>query len=90
VALRQAHGRGRTPGGPMDVGKEALKAFHTPVAYLLGGPKDVAYVNGLDDVEKIEGVPVFMGSTNVGHLATYGTPSGGEFGKIAVDWFNYQ
>jgi len=80
-------GRG---GGPMDVGKEALKGFHTPVAYLLGGPKDIAYANGLDDVAKIEGVPVFMGSTNVGHLATYGSPSGGEFGKIAVDWFNYQ
>jgi len=83
---------GRRGGGPspMDVGKDALKAFHTPVAYLLGGPKDIAYANGVDDVEKIQGVPVFMGSTNVGHLATYGSPSGGEFGKIAVDWFNYQ
>ena len=80
---------GRGPN-PMDVGKDALKGFHTPVAYLLGGPKDIAYANGVDDVEKIQGVPVFMGSTNVGHLATYGTPSGGEFGKIAVDWFNYQ
>jgi hypothetical protein len=84
-----AAGGGRG-GGPMDVGKDALKAFHTPVAYLLGGPKDIAYANGVDDVEKIEGVPVFMASTNVGHLATYGTPSGGEFGKIAVDWFKYQ
>ena len=81
--------RGGGPG-PMDVGKDALKAFHTPVAYLLGGPKDIAYVNGLDDVEKIQGVPVFMASTNVGHLATYRTPSGGEFGKLAVDWFKYQ
>jgi hypothetical protein len=81
---------GRRGGGPMNVGKEALKAYHTPVAYLLGGPKDIAYANGEDDFEKIQGVPVFLGSTNVGHLATYGSPSGGEFGKIAVAWFNYQ
>jgi hypothetical protein len=87
-----APGSGRRGGGPspMDVGKEALKAYHTPVAYLLGGPKDIAYANGVDDVERIQGVPVFLGSTNVGHLATYGSPSGGEFGKIAVDWFKYQ
>jgi hypothetical protein len=90
IAGAPGAGGRRGGAGPMNVGKEALKAFHTPVAYLLGGPKDIAYANGVDDVEKIQGVPVFMGSTNVGHLATYGTPSGGEFGKIAVDWFKYQ
>src|SRR5690348_12580235 len=43
------HNTGVLNGGPntaipgMDVTKDALANFHTPVIYILGGPTDIAY-----------------------------------------------
>lgn len=70
--------------------KKHLEKIHTPTLYLLGGPSDIAYKNGMSDVEKINHVPVFVGNMDVGHGGTYGQPHGGEFARVATAWFKWQ
>jgi hypothetical protein len=70
--------------------KTHLQKIHTPTLYLLGGPSDIAYNNGMDDVAKINHVPVFVANLDVGHGGTYGHPYGGEYGKVATAWLNWQ
>jgi len=77
------------PGIPQ-VDKSQLDKIHSPTLYLLGGPSDIAYENGMDDVERINHVPVFVGNLDVGHGGTYGEPYGGEYGKVATAWFQWQ
>lgn len=70
--------------------KTNLKKIHTPTLYLLGGPSDIAYKNGMDDVAKINHVPVFVANLDVGHGGTYAQPNGGDFAKVATNWFQWQ
>ncbi len=74
------------PGMPQ-ITKENLSKIHTPVLYLLGGEKDIAYNNGMDDFNRINHVPVFVANMDVGHGGTYSQPHGGEFAKVATAWF---
>jgi hypothetical protein len=74
----------------MDVSKEALKALHTPVIYILGGPTDIAYKNGMDDFNRIDHVPVAVANLDVGHGGTYFQPNGGEAASVAVSWLQWQ
>lgn len=37
-----------------------LTKLHTPVIYIMGGPTDIAYANGMDDFKKIDTVPVMV------------------------------
>jgi dienelactone hydrolase len=76
--------------GGMTVSKDALKSFHTPVLYLLGGPTDIAYPNGSDDVARIGHVPVAFVNLPYGHGGTYGRPMGGTAAGIVVDWLEWQ
>lgn len=84
----------KTPGNGIsnmpNLTKENLKKIHTPTLYLLGGEKDIAYGNGMDDYYQINHVPVFVANMNVGHGGTYSQPHGGEFAKVATDWYNWQ
>ncbi|HEX2535098.1 MAG TPA: hypothetical protein VHK69_15240 [Chitinophagaceae bacterium] len=70
--------------------KEQLKKIHTPTLYLLGGPTDIAYNNGMDDFRQINHVPVFVGNMDVGHGGTYGRPHGGAFARVATAWYKWQ
>lgn len=83
-----------TPGGGMGgmpvLTKDHLKKLHTPTLYVLGGEKDIAYANGMDDYKNINHVPVFVANMDVGHGGTYGQPHGGEFAKLAVNWYKWQ
>jgi dienelactone hydrolase len=74
----------------MDVSKSALKDFHTPVLYILGGPTDIAYANGMDDFKQIQHVPVAVANLPVGHGGTYNEPNGGAAAQVAVAWLNWQ
>lgn len=76
--------------GGMSVSKEALKAFHSPVLYLLGGPTDIAFPNGRDDVDRIGHVPVAFVNLPYGHGGTYAKPMGGAAAGIVVDWLEWQ
>lgn len=82
--------RGSGVGGMPDLPKEHLKKLHTPTLYVLGGEKDIAYANGMDDYKNINHVPVFVANMDVGHSGTYRQPHGGEFAKVATAWYKWQ
>lgn len=77
------------PGLPQ-LDKSHLAKIHTPTLYLLGGPSDIAYKNGMDDVARITHVPVAVANLDVGHGGTYSQPYGGDFAKVATVWFKFQ
>lgn len=77
-------------GGMPALTKDYLKKLHTPTLYVLGGEKDIAYANGMDDYKNITHVPVFVANMDVGHGGTYGQPHGGEFAKLATQWYKWQ
>lgn len=83
-----------TPGSGMagmpGLTKDHLLKLHTPTLYILGGEKDIAYGNGMDDFKRINHVPVFVANMDVGHGGTYGQPHGGEFAKVATAWYQWQ
>ena len=80
--------RATMPG--LKVPKSTVKTFHTPVLYILGGPTDVAYANGMEDFTLIDHVPVAVANLPVGHGGTYSEPNGGAAAQVAVDWLNWQ
>jgi dienelactone hydrolase len=86
--------QGKTPPAGMmmampAVGKEVLQKLHSPVIYIIGGEKDIAYPQAIDDFAKINKVPVALANLDVGHGGTYSQPNGGEFGKVAVAWLKW-
>lgn len=81
-------GRSAIPG--MDVQKSALPTIHTPVIYILGGPTDIAYANGMDDFNRIAHVPVAVANLAVGHGGTFNQPNGGAAASVAVSWLDWQ
>ena len=76
--------------GMPNLTKDHLLKLHTPVLYILGGEKDIAYGNGMDDFKRINNLPVFAANMDVGHGGTYSKPHGGEFAKVATAWFMWQ
>jgi hypothetical protein len=89
------HNSGVLNNGPtnmtgISVGKEVLQTLHTPVIYIEGGPKDIAYENGMDDFKRISHVPAAMANLPVGHGGTFNEPNGGAAASVAVSWLNWQ
>jgi hypothetical protein len=74
----------------MEVGKDILSRISVPIAYISGGPSDIAYPNSADDVSRIHGVPLFFGNIDVGHGGTYREPNGGAYGKVGAAWLEWQ
>ena len=77
------------PGMPMPE-KSKLKEIKCPIIYILGGEKDIAYGNGMDDFHRINHVPAFAANFPVGHGGTYAQPHGGEFSVVATAWLEWQ
>ena len=90
------HNTGVLNGGPnttipgMDVTKDVLAKIHTPVIYILGGPTDIAYENGMDDFARIAHVPAAVANLAVGHGGTFQEPNGGAAAAVAVRWLDWQ
>ena len=89
------HNSGVLNSGPtnmtgVSVGKEVLQTLHTPAIYILGGPKDIAYENGMDDFKRIAHVPVAVANLAVGHGGTFNEPNGGAAASVAVSWLDWQ
>ncbi|EON78895.1 hypothetical protein ADIS_0792 [Lunatimonas lonarensis] len=80
---------GGMPGMPQ-VTKNQLKNIKVPTLYLLGGESDIAYDNGMDDFNRINQVPIFVGNLDVGHGGTYAQPFGGDFARVATQWYKWQ
>jgi len=89
AAPRPGGGRPRMGGMP-SVAKSKLKEIHCPIIYILGGEKDIAYNNGMDDFKRIDHVPAIACNLPVGHGGTYNQPNGGEFAIVARAWLDWQ
>ncbi len=81
---------GPSPIPGMDLAKSELLKLHSPVLYILGGPTDIAYGNGMDDFKRIEQVPVAVANIATGHTGTYFQPNGGAVAQVAVSWLQWQ
>lgn len=81
---------GGTLPADMNLGKDALEKLHTPVIYILGGPTDIAYPNGMDDFNRIDTVPALVANLDVGHGGTFMEPNGGRAASVAVSWLDWQ
>jgi dienelactone hydrolase len=81
------------PGGRsgIRVSKEQLNAIRVPIAYVAGGPEDIAYPNAADDFARIGHVPVIFANAPVGHGGTFhADANGGDYGKVAVGWLDWR
>ena len=81
---------GSAVGGMPMPPKSKLKEIHSSIIYILGGEKDIAYGNGMDDFHRIDHVPACATNFPVGHGGTYAQPHGGEFSVVALAWINRQ
>lgn len=77
--------RSYLPGTDVD-----LARLHTPVLYLVGGPRDQAFANAERDFALINGVPLFYGNMDVGHAGTFQQVAGGAMGRVAIQWLEWQ
>ncbi|WP_241233677.1 CocE/NonD family hydrolase [Altericroceibacterium xinjiangense] len=74
----------------VQVSKDDLGKLHTPIAYILGGPSDIAYPNGTDDFRRIDHVPVMLANLPVGHGGTFASVNGGEWARAGAQWLRWQ
>ncbi len=75
----------------ISVYKSDLEEIHAPIAYINGGPSDIAYLNAVDDFERINHVPAFFGENQVGHGGTFRiAPNGGDYAQFATAWMSWQ
>ena len=75
----------------LSITKAELAKLHAPIAYIIGGPGDIAWPQAIDDVARIVHVPVFFAHAPTGHGGTFRTaPDGGIYGQIASHWLNFQ
>ena len=75
---------GETRMGGMIETKDRVDDLHTPTLYVLGGPTDIAYANGMADYEHIGHVPVAVANIDKGHGGTYWEPNGGAAAEVVV------
>jgi len=74
----------------IQVTKDELRSLHGPVAYISGGPTDIAHGNSVDDVGRIDHVPLLFAYNGVGHGGTYLDPNGGDYAAAVVDWLDWR
>ncbi|RDI83005.1 hypothetical protein Vi05172_g7022 [Venturia inaequalis] len=68
-----------------------MASFKNPVAWFLGGPKDIAQKNGDLDYKNLpDSTPAIKGTIEVGHIGTYYQKYGGKMGKAAVAFFGWK
>lgn len=81
---------GASPITGIDNDKGTLGKLHVPVLYVLGGPTDIAYENGMDDFKRITGIPAAVINIPVGHTGTYFQPNGGLAAQLVISWLDWQ
>lgn len=75
-----------------DLKRGILTKMHAPIAYFIGGEKDIAYANSEMDWKELQGLrlPALNANMDVGHGATYNQPNGGPFASGPVAWLKWQ
>jgi hypothetical protein len=81
---------GQTRMAGMEATKTLLDDLHFPTLYILGGPTDIAYANGIDDFARIDHVPVAVANIDKGHGGTYWEPNGGAAAQVVVRWLDWR
>jgi hypothetical protein len=81
---------GPTRMGGVEATKQLLEDLHFPTLYILGGPTDIAYANGMDDYARIDHVPAAVANIDKGHGGTYWEPNGGAAAALVVSWLDWQ
>ena len=79
--------------GTMSMGgasPQTLNSLHCPLIYMTGGTSDVAYENAKTDFNKVKKPVVWADLSDAGHGGTYWDKYGGQFGKIALKWMDWQ
>jgi hypothetical protein len=80
---------GPTRMAGIETSKAVLADLHFPTLYILGGPSDIAYANGMDDFARIDHVPVAVANIDKGHGGTYWEPNGGAAAQVVVQWLDW-
>lgn len=72
--------------------RSVLDQMHAPIAYFIGGEKDIAYANSEMDWKDLETrrIPALNAQMDVGHGATYSQPNGGPFVTGPLAWLQWQ
>jgi hypothetical protein len=81
---------GPTRMGGMSLTKDLLTELHFPTLYILGGPTDIAYANGMDDFAHVTHLPIAVANIDKGHGGTYWEPNGGPAAEVVVDWLEWR
>lgn len=74
----------------IDVQKDAIARLRGSALYVLGGPTDIAYANGMDDYRRIAGIPAAVVNIPVGHGGTYMAPNGGIAAEVVRAWLDWK
>jgi hypothetical protein len=86
-------GRGTTGTGTAAAPAQpaAPVKFHGPVAYIPGGPSDMAFNGAVAGFEAQQDVPALLAYQDVGHYpATYREPHGGAYAIAVTAWLDWQ
>lgn len=78
------------PGMGVNIDKATLDRVKVPLLYILGGPTDIAYANGMDDFARLTATPVAVANLGVGHGGTFYQRNGGKAAALAVAWFDWK
>ena len=72
--------------------RSVLTEMHAPVAYFIGGERDIAYPNAEQDWQELQKLHLAAVNANmdVGHGATYHMPNGGPFARGPLAWLQWQ
>ncbi|HET7923914.1 MAG TPA: alpha/beta hydrolase-fold protein [Rhodanobacteraceae bacterium] len=72
--------------------RSVLDKMHAPIAYFIGGERDIAYPNAEQDWQALQELDLAAINANmdVGHGATYQMPNGGPFASGPVAWLKWQ
>ena len=87
--------RGGRGGIPVpSVAPALLQTLRVPIAYFIGGEKDILYGGAVADIALYESAPLFWASTPhiVGdvHAGTFRENNGGAFGVVGVAWLKWR
>ncbi|KAK0717650.1 hypothetical protein B0T26DRAFT_740940 [Lasiosphaeria miniovina] len=68
-----------------------LQEIKIPVAWFMGGPKDMGYPNAEKDYKLLPaGLPAYKASLDTGHGSTFAAANGGKAAKAAVAYLDWQ
>ena len=88
-------GRGGRGGIPVpSVNPALLQTLRIPIAYFIGGERDILYGGAVADIALYEAAPLFWASIDIPgndpHAGTFREKNGGTFGVVGVAWLEWR